>query len=240
MRFPSECCQIHPDHPTDHAEPQRGAVQRTRALDLRNHNRQKRMPKRSHRRPELHGRILRHSAAAPRVALRRRRPLHAVAESDRRPRLLRPAHAMGLVAVDVQRPRARHRPDNALRPALRRRRERGLSGMRHPGRLGRHARQQKGRVDRPRLRAARSAVRRHSRRHEGNRDDGSRTEKPKAVEKDTQARLASVYAPAHRHRILPRRRDADARAQAPFRLPATPSSGAERRSAPSQNGFKGR
>ena len=26
----------------------------------------------------------------------------------------RPAHAVGLVAVDVQRPRARHRPDNAL------------------------------------------------------------------------------------------------------------------------------
>ena len=70
----------------------------------------------------------------------------------------RAADAMGLVAVDVQRPRARHRPDNAVRPPLRRRRERGLSGMRHPGRVGRHARQQTGQMDRTRLRAARFAV----------------------------------------------------------------------------------
>ena len=61
---------------------------------------------------------------------------------------------MGLVAVDVQRPRARHRPDDALRQAVRHRRERGLSGMRHPRRVGRHARQQAGQVDRPGMRAA--------------------------------------------------------------------------------------
>ena len=87
------------------------------------------------------------------------RTLRALAESDRRPRPLRPAHAMGLVAVDVQRPRARHRPDNALRPTVRHRRERGLSGMRHPGGVGRHARQQTRQVDRPGLRAARFACR---------------------------------------------------------------------------------
>ena len=149
-----------PDSPypaTDHAAAHGGAVQRTRPVDVRNHNRPKRMPERRHRRPELHGRILRRPPATPRVALRRRRPLHAVPKPDRRPRPLRPAHAVGLVAVDVQRPRARHRPDDALRPAVRHRRERGLSGMRHPGRVGRHARQQKGQVDRPRLRAARSS-----------------------------------------------------------------------------------
>ena len=43
----------------------------------------------------------------------------------------------------------------------------GLSGMRHPGRVGRPARQ----VDSLRSRAPRSAVRRHSHEYEGNRDD---------------------------------------------------------------------
>ena len=62
---------------------------------------------------------------------------------------------MGLVAVDVRRPRARHIPDNALRPAARHRRERGLSGMRHSRRrMGRHARQQARQVDRLGARAA--------------------------------------------------------------------------------------
>ena len=66
----------------------------------------------------------------------------------------RAAHAVGLVAVDVQRHRARHRPYNALRPTVRHRRERGLSGMRHPRRAGRHARQQAWQVNRPGMRAA--------------------------------------------------------------------------------------
>ena len=39
-------------------------------------------------RPDLHGWILRRPAKTPRVALRRRRPLHSVPESDRRPRPL--------------------------------------------------------------------------------------------------------------------------------------------------------
>ena len=76
------------------------------------------------------------------------------------------------------RPRARHSPDNALRQALRHSRERRLSGMRHPGRVGSPARQQAGQVDSPHGRAARSAVGRHSQRNEGDRDDGSRLEKP--------------------------------------------------------------
>ena len=67
---------------------------------------------------------------------------------DRRPRPLRPADATGSVAVEIRRPRARHRPDDALRQAARHRRERGLSGMRHPCRLGCHARQQAGQADR--------------------------------------------------------------------------------------------
>ena len=74
------------DHPTDHAASQRGAVQRTRPPDVRNHNRQKRIPELRHRRPELHGRILRRPAATPRMALRRGRPLHALAQPDRRAR----------------------------------------------------------------------------------------------------------------------------------------------------------
>ena len=51
---------------------------------VRNHNRPKRMPKRSHRRLDLHGRILRR----PPATLRRRRPLHAIPKSDRRARPL--------------------------------------------------------------------------------------------------------------------------------------------------------
>ena len=121
---------------------------------VRNRNRPKRTPELRHRRPDVHGRILRRPTATPRVALRRRRPLRAVPESDRRPRPLRAADAVGSAAVDVQRPRARHRHDNAPRPTLRHRRERGLSGMRHPGGAGRHARQQAGQVDRPGGRAA--------------------------------------------------------------------------------------
>ena len=50
----------------------------TRLLDVCNHNRPKRTPERRRRRPDLHGRILRCPAATPRMALRRRRPLHAV------------------------------------------------------------------------------------------------------------------------------------------------------------------
>ena len=115
----------------------------------------------------------------------------------------RAADGLGLVDVEVRRSRARHRPDNALRQALRRRRERGLSGMRHPGRLDRPARQQTRQVDRPYMRTARSDLCRHSRRHEGDRDCGSRTEKPRSVEKDTRSRLASIHAPAHRYRVLP-------------------------------------
>ena len=111
-------------------------------------NRPQRMQERSHRRPDLHGRILRRSAAPSRAALRRLRPLNAVSEPDRRPRPLRPADATGSVAVEIRRPRARHRPDDALRLAARHRRERGLSGMRHPCRLGCHARQQAGQADR--------------------------------------------------------------------------------------------
>ena len=76
-------------------------------------NRPQRMRERRHRRPDLHGRILRRSAAPSRVALRRLRPLNAVPEPDRRPRPLRPADATGSVAVEIRRPRARHRPDDA-------------------------------------------------------------------------------------------------------------------------------
>ena len=64
----------------------RGAVQGTRPSGVRHNNRPKRMPERRHRRPELHGRIFRRPTATPRVALRRRRPLRAVPEPDRRPR----------------------------------------------------------------------------------------------------------------------------------------------------------
>ena len=46
--------------------------------------------------------------------------------------------------------RARHRPDNALRQDLRHSRERRLSEIRHPGRVGRHARQQARQADSPR------------------------------------------------------------------------------------------
>ena len=46
------------------------------------------------------------------------------------------------------------RSDYALRQVARHRSERGLSGMRHPGRLGRHARQHTGQANRTRRRAA--------------------------------------------------------------------------------------
>ena len=121
---------------------------------VRNHNRPNWMPERRHRRPDLHGRILRCPAAPPRVAC------YGVDRSTSSPNQIdvrarfRPADAMGLVAVDVQRPRARHRLDNALRQALRHRRERGLSGMRHTRGVGRHARQQARQVGRTRHRAA--------------------------------------------------------------------------------------
>ena len=69
----------------------------------------------------------------------------------------RAANEMGPVAVEVERPRARHRPDDALRQAVRHSRERGLSGMRHPSRVGRPARQQARQVDSPHRRAARTA-----------------------------------------------------------------------------------
>ena len=118
--------------------------------NVRNHNRPKRTPELRHRRPDLHGRILRRPAASPRVDLRRTdRSAPSPNRIDVRARF-RPAHAAGLGAVDVQRPRARHRPDNPLRQDARHRRERGLSGMRHPRRVGRHARQQ----DRPGGRSA--------------------------------------------------------------------------------------
>ena len=42
-----------PDPATDHAAARGGAVQRTRPVDVRNHNRQKWTPERRHRRPEL-------------------------------------------------------------------------------------------------------------------------------------------------------------------------------------------
>ena len=124
------------DHPTDHAASQRGAVQRTRPPAFGTVTAKSGCQNAVIAALTFTGRILRRPAATPRMALRRRRPLRAVPQSDRRPRPLRAADEMGLVAVDVQRPRARHRPDNALRPALRRRRERGLSGMRHPCPLG--------------------------------------------------------------------------------------------------------
>ena len=108
MRFPSECYQIH--QTLRQTMPQLTEAQsKGLAVDVRNHNRPKRTPELRHRRPDVHGRILRRPPATPRVALRRRRPRRAVAQPDRRPRPLRPAHAMGLVAVDVQRPRARLR-----------------------------------------------------------------------------------------------------------------------------------
>ena len=44
---------------------------------VRDHNRPKRTPKLRHRRPDVHGRILRRPPATLRMALRRRRPLHA-------------------------------------------------------------------------------------------------------------------------------------------------------------------
>ena len=71
---------------------------------VRNRNRPKRTPELRHRRPELHGRILRRPTATPRVALRRRRLLHAVPQPDRRRARFRPTDAVGSVAVDVQRP----------------------------------------------------------------------------------------------------------------------------------------
>ena len=52
--------------------------------------------------------------------------------------------------------------------AQRRSRERGLSRMRDPGRVGPHARQQARQVDRPHSRSARTAVGRNSQRNEGN------------------------------------------------------------------------
>ena len=170
MRFPSECCQIH--QTLRQRMPHLSEAQ-TKGFALwgaRNDNRPKRMPNRR-RQALLHARILRRPAAPPRSAVRRSRPLHALAESDRRPRPLRAADEMGPVAVEVQRPRARHRPDNALRQALRRSRKRRLSGMRRPCRVGRHARQQARQVNRPRRRSARPAVGRNSQRNEGNRDD---------------------------------------------------------------------
>ena len=218
MRFPAECCQIH--QTLRQAMPHLSETQ-TKGFVLwgaRNDNRPKRMSDRRRRQTLLHRRILRRPTAPPRVALRWRGPLHPVPESDRRPRPLRAADEMGLVAVEVQRPRARHRPDDALRQALRHSRERGLSRMRHPGRVGRPARQQARQVDSPHGRAARTAVCRHSQRNEGNRDDGPRLEKPESVEKDTLVQLASVHATVHKHDFPPRKRDADARAQAVFRF----------------------
>ena len=97
----------------------------------------------------------------------RARPLP---KSDRRPRLLRSADGAGSVAVEIRRPRARHRPDDALRQAGRRGRRRRLSRMRHPGRVGRHARQQARRVDSPGGRVAGVAVSSDSLAHESNRD----------------------------------------------------------------------
>ena len=54
-----------PDPATDYAASHLGAVQGTRPVDVRNHNRQKRTPELRHRRPKLHGRILRRPTAPP-------------------------------------------------------------------------------------------------------------------------------------------------------------------------------
>ena len=94
------------------------------------HNSPKRTPELRHRRPDLHGRIIRRPPAPPRLALRRRRPLRAVAQPDRRSRPLRAADwTSGDIALAIA-------PTDALRPTPRHRRERGLSGMRHPRRAG--------------------------------------------------------------------------------------------------------
>ena len=99
MRFPTECYQI---HQTLRQAMPRLSEARTKGFVLwgaRNDNRPKRMPDRSRRRAFLHGRILRRPAETPRVAVRRSRPLHATPQSDRRPRPLRAADEMGLVAL---------------------------------------------------------------------------------------------------------------------------------------------
>ena len=119
-----------PDPATDHAKPCRGAVQRTRSLGARSITAQS-------------GRLYSVSAAltftggfsAARQRIREwlyggaDRSAPSPNRIDVRARF-RAADAMGAVAVEVRRPRARRRSDNALRQAARHRRERGLSGMR--------------------------------------------------------------------------------------------------------------
>ena len=148
MRLPSECCQIHQTLRQRMPHLSEAQSKGFALWGARNHNRPKRMPDRRRRQALLHARILRRPTAPPRAALQRGRPLHPVPESDRRPRPLRAADEMGPVAAEVQRPRARHRSDDALRQALRHSRERRLSRMRRPGRVGRPARQQVRQQDR--------------------------------------------------------------------------------------------
>ena len=140
------------DPATDHAEPCRGAVQGTRPLGARNPTAQ------SGRRNSVSAALTftgGFSAARQRI----REWLYDGADrSAPSPNLIdvrarfRAADAMGAVAVEVRRPRACRRYDNALQEAARYRRERGLSGMRHPSGVG--ARQQTGQADRPGARAA--------------------------------------------------------------------------------------
>ena len=129
-------------------------------------NRPQRMQERRHRRPDLHGRILRRPHAPSRVALRRLRPLNAVPEPDIRPLPLRSADATGSVAVEVRRPRARIDPtmlSDRLRVIVASAVYRGCGP---PCRLGRHARQQAGQADRPGGRDANRLSGRHSPRYE--------------------------------------------------------------------------
>ena len=114
MRFPSECCRIHRTLRHDHSTSYGGAVQGTRPVDVGTVTAQS-----GRRNAVIAALTFTGGFSAVRQRLRGRlcdcadRSAPSPNRIDVRARF-RAADAMGLVAVEAQRPRAHSRSDNAL------------------------------------------------------------------------------------------------------------------------------